>query len=229
MNEQVNNETSAIAAEETQPEIVQEESRPNPYATIAEVLAASEQEQSEPHQEWQQRMNDVEERLFGSASAEPQEPPTLTSSTPLDELVEADMSVEEHGLSAPIMATEEAPKPKKKKPSEVHIVQFLTEEQETIKKNVVLAMQTVFDPEIPVDIYQLGLIYNILFDDDNNIRILMTLTSPNCPEAQTLPAEIELVSSKVEGVKSAQIEIVWEPPWDPSMMSEEAQLQLGFF
>ncbi len=93
---------------------------------------------------------------------------------------------------------------------------------------IVTVLKTVYDPEIPVDVYELGLIYNIEISDDNEVKIDMTLTSPSCPVAESLPAEVE---SKVEGleqVKKAIVEITFEPPWDKEMMSEEAQLELGF-
>lgn len=89
-------------------------------------------------------------------------------------------------------------------------------------------LKTIFDPEIPVDIYELGLIYNIGIEEDAAVTILMTLTSPSCPVAETLPPEVEQKVASVEGVASAKVEITWEPAWDRSMMSEAAQLELGF-
>lgn len=88
-------------------------------------------------------------------------------------------------------------------------------------------IQDIYDPEIPVNIYDLGLIYKIDVEDDNTVLVEMTLTSPNCPVAETLPQEVQYKIAGVEGVKDAKIEIVWEPPWNPSMMTEEAQLELG--
>lgn len=101
-------------------------------------------------------------------------------------------------------------------------------------KNTVLAqlvidmIKTCYDPEIPVDIWELGLIYEINIDDDNNLHIMMTLTSPSCPVAETLPPEIEDKLREVEGIKSAKIELTFEPTWEKDMMSDVAQLELGF-
>jgi len=89
------------------------------------------------------------------------------------------------------------------------------------------AIKEIFDPEIPVNIYDLGLIYNIDIDTDNNVNISMTLTSPNCPVAESLPIEVEEIIKKIDNVKSCRVKIVFEPPWTTDMMSEEAQLELG--
>jgi len=96
------------------------------------------------------------------------------------------------------------------------------------KSKIIDALKTVYDPEIPVDIYELGLIYDIKTKEDK-VTILMTLTSPNCPAAQTLPVEVREKVASVEGVGKADVEIVWDPPWGMEMMSEEAKLQLGYF
>ena len=88
-------------------------------------------------------------------------------------------------------------------------------------------LQTCYDPEIPVDIYQLGLIYEIKIDDESNVEVIMTLTSPNCPVAESLPVEVEDKIKGIKDVKSAKITIIFEPPWEMSMMSEEAKLELG--
>ena len=88
-------------------------------------------------------------------------------------------------------------------------------------------LKTVYDPEIPVDIYQLGLIYEVKIDDEFNVEIIMTLTSPNCPVAETMPAEVEDKVKGIKDVKSAKVEIVFEPTWDMSMISEDARLELG--
>ena len=97
-----------------------------------------------------------------------------------------------------------------------------------IEEKVINMLKTVFDPEIPVDIYELGLIYDVAVDDENNVRISMTLTSPSCPVAESLPVEVEQKVATVHEVNSAKVEITFDPPWDKSMMSEEAQLELGF-
>ena len=93
---------------------------------------------------------------------------------------------------------------------------------------IVAALKTCYDPEIPVDIYELGLIYDIDVDADGHARIRMTLTSPMCPVAESLPVEVEQKVQSVEGVRSASIDLVWDPPWNPGMMSEAARLELGF-
>ena len=89
-------------------------------------------------------------------------------------------------------------------------------------------IEIIFDPEIPVDIYELGLIYEINIDDDVNVGVVMTLTSPNCPAAESLPAEVKTKTESIEVVKSADVEIVFDPPWSNDMMSEEAKYELGF-
>ncbi len=95
-------------------------------------------------------------------------------------------------------------------------------------QKVIDAIKTCFDPEIPVDIWELGLIYEINIDDENNLLIRMTLTSPNCPAAETLPADVEMKTRDIRGIKSVKVEITFDPPWDKEMMSEVAQLELGF-
>lgn len=97
-----------------------------------------------------------------------------------------------------------------------------------LENNIIAMIKTVFDPEIPVDIFELGLIYEIKIDDENNVEIIMTLTSPSCPAAESLPGEVEQKVGAMEGVKSAKITITFDPPWTKEMMSEEAQLELGF-
>jgi FeS assembly SUF system protein len=96
-----------------------------------------------------------------------------------------------------------------------------------IEAQVIEALRTIFDPEIPVNIYELGLIYDVKVEPSGAVEIRMTLTSPNCPAAQSLPAEVEAKVKAVPGVTDAKIEVVWEPPWDSSRMSEAAKLQLG--
>ena len=103
-------------------------------------------------------------------------------------------------------------------------------EQEIIKleNKVVEVLKTIYDPEIPVDIFELGLIYEVRIDEDKNVEIEMTLTSPNCPVAESLPKEVEDKVAAIEEVTSAKVNIVFDPPWDKDMMSEEAKLELGF-
>jgi FeS assembly SUF system protein len=93
---------------------------------------------------------------------------------------------------------------------------------------IVQTLKTIFDPEIPVDIYELGLIYEVKISDDGVVDIDMTLTSPNCPVAESLPRDVEDKVASMEGVSSAKVEIVFDPPWTQDMMSEEAKLECGF-
>jgi len=94
-------------------------------------------------------------------------------------------------------------------------------------EKIVEALKTVYDPEIPVNIYELGLVYKVDVEDDNKVLVEMTLTSPHCPVAESLPSEVEHRVDAVEGVNGCEVKIVWDPPWHPSMMTEEAQLELG--
>jgi FeS assembly SUF system protein len=98
-----------------------------------------------------------------------------------------------------------------------------------IHDNIVGVLKTIHDPEIPVNIYDLGLIYGIAVNDERDVHIRMTLTSPNCPEAQSLPASVQRGAESVQGVRSAQVDIVWDPPWDMSKMTEAARLKLNMF
>lgn len=91
------------------------------------------------------------------------------------------------------------------------------------------AVSQVFDPEIPVNIYELGLIYAFDVGSDGHVKVEMTLTAPNCPSAQELPLQVKDVVERVAGVREAEVEVVWDPPWDPSRMSEEARLQLNMY
>ena len=100
--------------------------------------------------------------------------------------------------------------------------------QVTLRERVEAALRTVYDPEIPVNIYELGLIYALELTDDGVADIKMTLTAPNCPAAGAMPAEVEAKVRAVEGVTDAHVELVWDPPWDKARMSESAQLELGF-
>jgi FeS assembly SUF system protein len=98
---------------------------------------------------------------------------------------------------------------------------------DALGEQVVEALRTVHDPEIPVNIFELGLIYKVDIDDEQHVRIEMTLTSPACPVAGSLPDEVKGKVEAVEGVRGATVEVVWDPPWHPGMMTEEAQLELG--
>ena len=100
---------------------------------------------------------------------------------------------------------------------------------EELKQKVIDCLQTIFDPEIPVSIYELGLIYEISILPVNNVQIVMTLTAPGCPAAQSLPVEVDQKVKEIEGVNDVHVAVTWTPPWNKSMMSEAAQLELGMF
>ena len=95
-------------------------------------------------------------------------------------------------------------------------------------EKIVRVLKTIFDPEIPVDIYELGLIYDVFVNEDYEVKILMTLTTPNCPVAETLPLEVEEKIKSVDEVKNSEVEITFDPPWSKDLMSDEAKLELGF-
>lgn len=97
-----------------------------------------------------------------------------------------------------------------------------------LREKIVAALKTVYDPEIPVDIYELGLIYEINIFPVNNVNIQMTLTSPSCPSAEQIPTEVEQRVKEIEGVNDVKVEITWDPPYSQDMMSEAAKLELGF-
>jgi FeS assembly SUF system protein len=97
-----------------------------------------------------------------------------------------------------------------------------------IKDEVIREIQKIYDPEIPINIYELGLIYDVNVDMQNNVHILMTLTSPSCPSAEQLPGEVEQNAKNVEGVNDVKVELTFEPPWSDELMSEAAKLELGF-
>jgi FeS assembly SUF system protein len=100
---------------------------------------------------------------------------------------------------------------------------------EDVKEDVIEMLKTIYDPEIPINIYELGLIYDITVSEDYNVAINMTLTAPGCPVAQTFPGEIEAKVATVVNVNEVNVELVWDPPWDKDMMNEAAQLSLGMF
>jgi FeS assembly SUF system protein len=101
-------------------------------------------------------------------------------------------------------------------------------DNEALKQKVTEVLQTIFDPEIPVSIWELGLIYEINILPINNVQIVMTLTAPGCPAAQSLPVEVDQKVREIEGVNDVHVAVTWTPAWEKSMMSEAAQLQLGF-
>ncbi len=103
-----------------------------------------------------------------------------------------------------------------------------TLDTQELGEKVVNVLKTIFDPEIPVDIYELGLIYDVFVNEDRDVKILMTLTTPNCPVAETLPVEVEEKVKSLNEVNNAEVEITFDPPWTQDLMSEEAKLELGF-
>ena len=102
-----------------------------------------------------------------------------------------------------------------------------TEETQNLGEKIVRILKTVYDPEIPVDIYELGLIYDVFVNEADEVKVLMTLTTPNCPVAETLPQEVEEKVKSLDEVKDAEVEITFDPPWTQDLMSEEAKLELG--
>jgi len=116
-------------------------------------------------------------------------------------------------------AVETAPKPSA----------IAADELARLSDDIVGALKTVYDPEIPADIYELGLIYKVDIDDDRSVNIDMTLTTPNCPSAAELPTQVENAVASVPGVREAKVNIVWDPPWDPSRMSDEARTVLNMW
>jgi len=133
----------------------------------------------------------------------------MTENTPVTENVAAEKPLE----NAAVSASSALP---------VDELNRLTDE-------IIAGLKTVYDPEIPADIYELGLIYKIDIGDDRTVKIDMSLTSPNCPSAQELPVMVENAVASVPGVKEAKVEVVWDPPWDPSRMSDEARLVLNMW
>ncbi|MBN2425382.1 MAG: SUF system Fe-S cluster assembly protein [Calditrichaceae bacterium] len=97
------------------------------------------------------------------------------------------------------------------------------------RDNIIKKLKTIYDPEIPVDIYELGLIYDMQIIENKDVKIAMTLTSPNCPAAEILPVEVKKKIGQLSGVKEVEVEIIWDPPWNPEMMSDVAKVQLGYY
>jgi len=102
-----------------------------------------------------------------------------------------------------------------------------TIDTKALGEKIVKVLKSIYDPEIPVDIYELGLIYDVFVNEDHNVKILMTLTTPNCPVAETLPVEVEDKVKSLKIVNDAEVEITFDPPWTQDLMSEEAKLELG--
>lgn len=101
-------------------------------------------------------------------------------------------------------------------------------DKKQLENAIIEALKAIYDPEIPVSIYEMGLIYDIIIDDEFNVEIIMTLTTPNCPVAESLPADAEIKVNGITEVKSAKVKITFEPPWTMDMMSEEARFELGY-
>jgi len=100
-------------------------------------------------------------------------------------------------------------------------------DHDQLKGKVIELLRDVYDPEIPVNIYELGLVYDVCVDESGSVGIVMTLTSPMCPVAEILPMEIETRAREIDGVRDVRVDLVWDPPWNPEMMSEAARLELG--
>ncbi|MEM6499026.1 MAG: SUF system Fe-S cluster assembly protein [Pseudomonadota bacterium] len=96
-----------------------------------------------------------------------------------------------------------------------------------LQQAVIDALKEIYDPEIPVNIYDLGLIYGVDVDEESDVTVTMTLTTPHCPVAETMPGEVELRAASVPGIRDAEVNLVWDPPWGPNLMSDEARLELG--
>lgn len=107
--------------------------------------------------------------------------------------------------------------------------QLTSIEQTVLQGEVIEALRTVYDPEIPVNIYELGLVYEVAVSEDSDVDVKMTLTSPGCPVAGTLPPEVQEKVAAIPGVEEARVEVVWDPPWSMEMMSEDARLELGLW
>ena len=103
-----------------------------------------------------------------------------------------------------------------------------TFDPQMLGEKIIKVLKTIFDPEIPVDIYELGLIYDVFVNEDFDAKVLMTLTSPNCPVAESLPAEVEQKVKSIKGINQVEVEMTFDPPWTKDLMSEEAKLELGF-
>lgn len=104
----------------------------------------------------------------------------------------------------------------------------MSKELQKLGEEVVQVLCQIYDPEIPVNIYELGLIYDVQISENYDVRILMTFTAPNCPVVESLPVDIKQKVEKVKKIKTATVDITWDPPWEKNMMSEEAKLELGF-
>jgi FeS assembly SUF system protein len=157
--------------------------------------------------------------------------PTITADRPADDRQEPDQARPASGFVEPdawdtAALTAPPPPPSGETP---RIGPIDPEQTAALQGKVVEVLKTVYDPEIPVDIYELGLIYDIIADAERQVLVRMTLTSPACPSAQQIPSEVRYKVKAIPEVTDAWVEIVWEPPWDKERMSEAAKLTLGFF
>jgi len=118
---------------------------------------------------------------------------------------------------------------KEKKQEETKSEETMVLNKQELEEKIIQALKTCYDPEIPVDIFELGLIYEIKIDNDTNVNIKMTLTSPACPVAGSLPGEVQLKIKSIPEIKNVNIELVWNPPWDRDMMSDVAKVELGMY
>jgi len=134
-----------------------------------------------------------------------------------------------HGLNVEALVAPPAPTPEEQANAQPAVGPADPVQTDALKPPIVDAISTVFDPEIPVNIYELGLIYEVIVDADRRVGVRMTLTSPACPSAQQLPSEVRYKVKAVEGVTDCTVDVVWEPPWTKEMMSEAAKLSLGLF
>jgi FeS assembly SUF system protein len=141
----------------------------------------------------------------------------------------ADEAPATHGLNVDALLARPAPTPAEPANAQPAVGPADPVQTDALKPAIVEAIGTVFDPEIPVNIYELGLIYEIIVDTDRRVGVRMTLTSPACPSAQQLPSEVRYKVKAVEGVTDCTVDVVWEPPWTKEMMSEAAKLSLGLF
>jgi FeS assembly SUF system protein len=164
----------------------------------------------------------------------PEVPGSIKSLTVLPHSGKVDQLRAEAAKSAATTTTTTPPKPKKERPILPHVnrisaspAALKSERQLEIEREVIKACRSVFDPEIPVNIYDLGLIYDIDVDPEDRVHVRMTLTAPGCPVAGTLPPQIEQQIEAIPQVRGATVELVWEPQWTKDMMSDAAQLQLG--
>ncbi len=166
---------------------------------------------------------DVTPVVASEASADPVAPPSLEA--PSDADLDAAAGSSEAGAEASASPSE--PEAAEAPPSLAAALQAQGPPDPHLVDAVIEMLHTVYDPEIPVDVYELGLIYGVQVDAFGFVQISMTLTSPNCPSAQALPEEVREKVSAIDGVSGADVEIVWDPPWSPDRMSEEARLELN--